>query len=78
MIYIYEYGPDGSARTPWDRAGTPIASVDVEDEVAVVLINGLLLWGAGRDVGSNGANNLKPLLSNPPFGLPSPFSTLFL
>ena len=34
-------GPDGSARTPWDRAATPIASVDVEDEVAVGPVNGL-------------------------------------
>ena len=40
-VLLKHFRPDGSARTPrWHRAGTPIAPVDVEDEVAVGLVNG--------------------------------------
>ena len=55
--------------------------VAMEDGVAAELVNSsgtpplpwaLLLWEAGRGVGSNGAIKLKPLLPNSRFFLPNP------
>ena len=84
QIKSWNLSPNGSARTPWDRAVTPIASVDVEDEVAVKLVIGLscchglyCYWGPVVML-----DQTEPVISNlscptPRFFCRSPFSTLF-